>query len=68
MAVMIGSVDEELQYLEVRPILHSRWLTLASRILRLYVFKGNPSENLQSCAQFCMFTFQPGLKSRSKVK
>ena len=70
MAVMIGSVDEDLQYLEVGPIVHSRWLTLASRILRLYVSKCNPSENLQSCARFCINVYFPTwfeIKKQSQI-
>ena len=59
MAVMVGSVDEDLQFLEVGPIVHSRWLTLACRILRLYVSKETPSANLQAIAHFCISVYFP---------
>ena len=36
-AVICGEVDEDLKLLEIGPIVHSRWLTLACRILRLYI-------------------------------
>ena len=52
MAVIVGSVDEDLQFLEVKPIVHSQWLTLVCRILRLYVLKETPSANLQAIAHF----------------
>ena len=42
-AVMAGSVESDLQYLEIGPIVHSRWLTLGCRILRLHVFLDDPS-------------------------
>ena len=59
MAVIVGSVDEDLQFLEVWPIVHSRWLTLACRILRLYVSKETPSANLQAIARFCISGYLP---------
>ena len=59
MAVMVGSVDEDLQFLEVGTIVHSRWLTLACRILRLYVSKETPSANLQAIAHFCISVYFP---------
>ena len=58
MAVIVGSVDEDLQFLEVGPIVHSRWLTLACRILRLYVSKETPA-NLQAIAHFCNSVYFP---------
>ena len=33
-AVMLGSVDANLEFLEVGELNHSRWLTLGCRILR----------------------------------
>ena len=59
MAVMVDSVDEDLQFLEVGPIVHSRWLTLACRILRLYVSKETPSANLQAIAHLCISVYLP---------
>ena len=34
---MLGSVDVNLEFLEVGGLNHSRWLTLGCRILRFYV-------------------------------
>ena len=41
MAVTLGTVEEDLQCLEIGPIAHSRWLTLACRILRYYTSNTN---------------------------
>ena len=61
--IISGSVDSNLQYLEVGPINLSRWLTLACRILRYFVSIKNPSQNLKHLSQFCIqFIFQVGLK------
>ena len=58
-AIMIGSVEPDLQYLEVGPIVHSRGLTLACRILRFYVSQSKPSTNLKHLVQFCMEVYFP---------
>ena len=36
-ATITGEVDEDLSHLEIGPLNHSRWLTLACRLLRFYV-------------------------------
>ena len=59
MAVMVGSVDEDLHFLEVGPIVHSRWLTLACTILQLYVSKHTPSANLQAITRFFISIYFP---------
>ena len=38
---------------------HSRWLTTANRILRLYISTDEPSENLNTIAQFLMKVYAP---------
>ena len=58
-AVMAGSVDYDLQLLEVGPVVHSRWLTLANRILRLYVSLKNPPHNLFYLAEYCITVYFP---------
>ena len=58
-AIMIGSVEPDLQYLEVGPIVHSRWLTSACLILRFYVSQSKPSSNLKHLVQFCMEVYFP---------
>ena len=45
-AVMLGSVDTNLEFLEVGGVNHSRWLTLECRILRFYVALEKPTSNL----------------------
>ena len=51
-SVITGEVDEDLALLEVGPLNHSRWLTLACRILRYYVSVSKPSRNLKTIADF----------------
>lgn len=57
--IISGSVDSNLQYLEVGPINLSRWLTLACRILRYFVSIKNPSRNLKHLTQFCIQIYFP---------
>ena len=59
MAIVVGSVDEELHFLEVGPIVHSRLLTLACRILRLYVLKHIALADLQAIVRFCISVYFP---------
>ena len=40
-------------------MIHSRWLTTANRILRLYIGTKNPSSNLQILANFVMKVYAP---------
>ena len=53
-AVMLGSVDANLEFLEVGRLNHSRWLTLGCRILRFYVAQEKPTSNLSPLAEFLM--------------
>ena len=50
---MIGKVDN---YLEVGPIVHSRWLTLGCRILRYYRYVSleEPPRNLEILVRYCL--------------
>ena len=45
-AIITGEVDEDLSHLEIGPLNHSRWFTLACRLLRFYVSQVNPTKNL----------------------
>ena len=49
LAVMSGYLDPDLQKLQIGPIVivHSRWLTLACRILRFYTSTKQPSKTLE---------------------
>lgn len=40
-------------------IVHSRWLTLANRVLRLYISTSIPSESLQTLATFIIKVYAP---------
>lgn len=58
-AVMSGECSQELADLQPGPMSHSRWLTTASRILRLYVSSNNPSENLLVLATYVVRVYVP---------
>ena len=58
-AVMSGKVTTDLQLLEIGPLCHSRWLTLAARILRYYISQKAPSKLLVTLAEFCISVYFP---------
>lgn len=58
-AIQSGSVDENLANLKPGPICHSRWLTLANRVCRLYVSTVNPDKNLKLLTQFIVVCYGP---------
>ena len=57
--VIAGNIDENLAFLEVEPMNHSRWLTLACRILRYYVSLSKPTKNLKLIAEFIEKVYFP---------
>ena len=61
--IQTGTVDPDLMELAVGPISHSRWLTTANRILRLYVSKhglrGKNRKHLRQLAQFIVVVYYP---------
>ena len=57
--MILGDVDANLQMLEVAELCHSRWLILACTIPRFYVSVSDPSESLQTMAQFCIKVYFP---------
>ena len=59
LAVSKGSIEKDIQYLKVGPIVHSRWITLACRILHFYVSTRHPSENLVLLAKYCLNVYFP---------
>lgn len=70
MAVILGSVDLDLQFLEVGPIVHSRWITLACRILRYFVSVEKPCLSLVLLAEFCIKVYFPSwfeIKKNNKL-
>ena len=58
-----GKVDDDLTYLEVGSIVHSRRLTLGNRILRYYVSLEEPPLNLE-----ILVISQLGLKSNKIIR
>ena len=58
-AVMLGSVDANLEFLEVGELNHSRWLTLGCRILRFNVAQEKPTSNLNTLAKFLITVYFP---------
>ena len=58
-AVMLGSVDANLEFLEVGKLNHLRWLTLGLRILRFYVAQEKPTSNLSTLAKFLIKVYFP---------
>ena len=59
MGVMTGEIPEDLSWMEVGPLCHSRWLTLGCRILRYYVSVDDPSEPLRLLAEYCIKVYFP---------
>ena len=59
LAIIPGNCDDDLQYLEVGPVVHSRWLTLGCRILRYYVSLDEPPQNLKILVNFCLTVYFP---------
>ena len=59
LAVSKESIEKDIQYLKVGPIVHSRWITLACRILHFYVSTRHPSENLVLLAKYCLNVYFP---------
>ena len=69
-AITKGYVEADLALLEIGPVVHSRWLTIACRILRLYVSKVHPTNTLETLARFCMQIYFPTwfqIKSKSNI-
>lgn len=58
-AVAIGACSSDLALQKPGPVCHSRWLTTANRILRLYMATENPTDNLVTLATFVMSVYAP---------
>ena len=68
--MLVCDLDEHLELLEIGPLYHARWITLASRILRLYVSEKFPSKNLSVLAEFCIKVYFPSwfeMKPRNTI-
>ncbi|GBN56983.1 hypothetical protein AVEN_233686-1 [Araneus ventricosus] len=70
-AVSVGNCPTDLANIKPGPVVHSRWLTTASRILRLYVSTRNPSDNLVILVTYIMNVYTPdwfGIKMKFSKK
>lgn len=59
LAISKGCVPQSLAEKMIGPICKVRWVTTASRILRLYVSEEDPSEVLQTIVQYIMTVYAP---------
>lgn len=58
-AINEGTCSDDLSRRNPGPISHSRWLTKANRILRLYVSTENPSSQLKTLVEFILNVYAP---------
>lgn len=58
-AIQLGQCPEDLSKRDPGPLSHSRWLTTANRVLRLFIGVKNPSENLIQIVHFIMKSYMP---------
>lgn len=58
-ATLTGECPKELERRNPGNISHARWLTLANRILRLYIATRNPTPKLKNLAEFIMKVYAP---------
>ena len=58
-AISVGQSSNDLALQKPGPIVHSRWLTTANRLLRLYVTTENPSETLRNLVMYVMKVHAP---------
>ena len=58
-AIKTGIVPNDLANRDPGPISHSRWLTCANRVLRLYVSTENPSDSLKDIVTFILTSYMP---------
>lgn len=58
-AIRSGNISADLANTKIGPINHSRWITLASRICRLYVSCEKPNKNLYDFTQFIVTNYAP---------
>ena len=69
-AIITGEVDEDFSHLEIGSLNHSRWLTLAYRLLRFYVSQANPIKNLSLIVEFVLKVYFPSwfdIKKNNKL-
>ena len=70
-AIQTGHCEPELAVKDPGPISHSRWLTCANRVLRLYISQTSPSRELKTLVDYIMMTYAPvwfDIKQNHSVK
>lgn len=70
-AISTGTVSSNLANKEPGKVVHSRWLTFANRILRLYIGTAKPTKNLKELVTFIMKVYAPtwfDIKTKSSCK
>lgn len=58
-AVSTGTCTESLATIKPGPLVHSRWLTTANRLLRLYVASDHPSPELTDLVTYVLKVYAP---------
>jgi hypothetical protein len=58
-AISSGHCPESLAMQKPGPVVHSRWLTTANRLLRLYIATEKPNHNLVSLATYVVKVYAP---------
>lgn len=70
-AVITGECSVSLSHRQPGQLVMSRWLTLANRVLRLYIATEKPSEHLKTIAEFILKVYAPmwfTIKSKPSCK
>lgn len=70
-AIRTGECSTDLAVKDPGPLRHSRWLTCANRVLRLYVSKSKPTKNLKMLVNYILNTYAPvwfNIKMNHSVK
>ena len=58
-AVITGVLENKIARQAVAPINHSRWLTLAVRLLQLWTRTDNPDQNLRNIVSYILKVYAP---------
>ncbi|GBM98649.1 hypothetical protein AVEN_273129-1 [Araneus ventricosus] len=67
-AITLGPYPEDLQIGTFGPLSHSRWLTAANRVLRLYISSSDTSGNLKEIVGFILKSYMPVWFAMEKSK
>lgn len=58
-AISVGLCDTRISNRNPGKLAHSRWVTTANRLLRLYISRKNPSPSLRTLAEYIMNVYAP---------